>query len=225
MNIAQMLSNLTTAFVPVMLGIILHEVAHGWVASKRGDQTAKMLGRLTLNPIPHIDPMGLGMFVLTAVASPVIFGWAKPVPVNARNFKNPRFDMMLVSVAGPISNMLLALLCAFGFALMAKFVNPETLLNSREAVFFFNMLQVGIIANFALAWLNLLPLPPLDGSHIVEGFLPPKLAWQYSKLERYGMVILLVLLVTGIAGAIITPLIRFSANMAISLALAVLGVS
>lgn len=220
-----MLSNLTTAFVPVMLGIILHEVAHGWMASRRGDQTAKMLGRLTLNPLPHIDPMGLGMFVLTALTSPVIFGWAKPVPVNARNFKNPRVDMMLVSVAGPVSNMLLALLCAFGFALMAKFIDPETLLKSREAGFFFNMLQVGIIANFALAWLNLLPLPPLDGSHIVEGFLPPKLAWQYSKLSRYGMIILLLLLVTGVAGAIITPLIRFSANAALSLALTIVGVS
>lgn len=217
-NIYASLSNLATAFVPVLLGIILHEVAHGWVASLCGDKTAKMLGRLTLNPVPHIDPMGLGMFVLTALLpGGLIFGWAKPVPVNARNMRKPRRDMMLVSAAGSVTNMLLA--CAFAVALRLMFslTPPNVLISSTMAQFFTRMFEVGIVANFALAWINLLPIPPLDGSHIVEGLLPPRLAWKYSQLGRYGFMILLVLLFTGVVGMILMPLINFSVNGVISL--------
>lgn len=216
-QLSHSLSHLATAFVPVLFGIILHEVAHGWMASLRGDETARMLGRLTLNPVPHIDPMGLGMFALTALASPVVFGWARPVPVNSRNMRNPRVDMMLVSLAGPVANMLLAVLFAFALRILLLAVPPDMLLTSRTAQFFSGMFQVGIVANFALAWINLLPLPPLDGSHIVEGLLPPRLAWQYSRLGRYGMILLLALLLTGVAGRILQPLILHSANLALRL--------
>ena len=209
-DISSALSQLAVAFVPVMLGIVLHEVAHGWVASLRGDMTARMLGRLTLNPVPHIDPMGLGMFVLTALFSPVVFGWAKPVPVNARNMKNPRRDMMLVALAGPLSNMLLALLFALGLLGLLLLLQAETLPLNGISLFFVQMCRVGVIANFALAWINLLPIPPLDGSHIVEGLLPPRLAWSYMRLGRYGFLILLVLLLTGLAGRVLWPLLVFS---------------
>jgi len=203
-----------TAFVPVLLGIILHEVAHGWVASLRGDQTARMLGRLTLNPLPHIDPLGLGVFVLTAATSPVVFGWAKPVPVNSRNLHNPRQDMMLISLAGPLSNMLLAIL--FAVALRILLLMPEEVfLGSTTVQFFFAMFQVGIMANFSLAWLNLMPIPPLDGGHIVEGLLPQGLAWHYARLQRWGFVVLIVLLATGLLGRILWPLIRYSTTAAL----------
>ena len=128
------ITNLAVAFVPVLLGIILHEVAHGWAASLCGDHTARMLGRLTLNPVPHIDPMGLAMFVLTALASPFVFGWAKPVPVNPRNMRNPERGMLLVSVAGPLANMLLAFVCAGGAALMWRYAQTCLLYTSNTAL-------------------------------------------------------------------------------------------
>ncbi len=203
---------LATAFVPVLLGIILHEVAHGWVASLRGDLTARMLGRLTLNPVPHIDPMGLGMFVLTALFTPIIFGWAKPVPVNARNMKRPRWDMMLVSAAGPLTNMLLALCFALALRGVFAVVPAETLTSGGVAAFAIRMCEVGIVANFALAWINLLPIPPLDGSHLLEGLLPRRLAWRYASLGRYGFMLLLVLLLFGAVGRVLMPLINWSVN-------------
>lgn len=210
------LAGLATAFVPVLLGIILHEVAHGWVASLRGDQTARMLGRLTLNPVPHIDPMGLLMFVATALFTPIVFGWARPVPVNARNMRSPRWDMMLVSVAGPLTNMLLALLFAVGLGLTIVFRPGEAALSGGIWAFVFRMCRVGVIANFGLAWINLLPIPPLDGSHIVEGLLPPRLGWKYSRLGRYGFLLLLALLMTGTVGAVLLPLIQASVSVTFS---------
>lgn len=210
-------AQLATAFVPVLLGIILHEVAHGWVASLRGDQTARMLGRLTLNPVPHIDPAGLAMFAVTALFTPIVFGWARPVPVNVRNMRNPRRDMMLVSVAGPLTNMLLALFFAVGLGLTITFAPDDTSLDGGIWAFVFRMCRVGMIANFGLAWINLLPIPPLDGSHIVEGLLPPRLGWNYSRLGRYGFLLLLVLLMTGVAGQVLLPLIQMSVNAALTL--------
>lgn len=211
------IAQLATAFIPVLLGIILHEVAHGWAASLRGDQTARMLGRLTLNPVPHIDPMGLAMFAVTALFTPVVFGWARPVPVNVRNMRNPRWDMMLVSVAGPLTNMLLALLFAVGLGLTITFAPDDASLDGGIWAFVFRMCRVGMIANFGLAWINLLPIPPLDGSHLVEGLLPPRLGWSYSRLGRYGFVLLLALLMTGAAGRVLLPLIQMSVNAALSL--------
>ena len=210
------MTNLAVAFVPVLFGIILHEVAHGWVASLFGDHTARMLGRLTLNPIPHIDPMGLAMFVLTALASPFVFGWAKPVPVNSRNMRDPALGMLLVSAAGPLANMLLAFVCAGGAAFMWHYAQANGMAEGSGVHFLLRMFVVGTLSNFALAWINLMPIHPLDGSHIVEAFLPRRLAWQYSRLGRWGFIILIVLLATGMLGAILGPLVEWSSELAFS---------
>ena len=216
-DIAVAIKRLTVAFVPLMLGIILHEVAHGWAASKRGDPTAAMLGRITLNPLPHIDPMGLFVFVLTSLTGPFVFGWAKPVPINPRNFRDVVKDTMFVSFAGPATNFLLAL----GFAVLLRLLLmffPATEWEANTVwSFFFLTLYTGIQVNFGLAWLNLLPIPPLDGSKILWGFLPARIGYQYLGLERYGFIILMVLLMTGLLGTVLFPLISWSFNTTLSL--------
>lgn len=204
---------LAYSLIPLLLGIILHEVAHGYVAYLHGDKTAYMLGRLTLNPIPHIDPVGIGVFVLTALTSPFVFGWAKPVPVNPRYFKNPRKVMMLVSLAGPLTNMILAVAFATILSAIVHFVPPATIQGNKTVSFIFHMCYAGVFINFTLAWLNLLPIPPLDGSHILEGLLPQDLAIKYASLERYGFLILIVLLFTNILGKILSPLISTSVSL------------
>ena len=211
-SISESISRLAVAFVPVLLGIILHEVAHGWVALKRGDPTAWMLGRLTLNPAPHIDPMGMGMFAFTALFTPFVFGWAKPVPVNVRYFRNPRKDMLLVSASGPLTNITLALLFGLALKLLLTFAPHDFLLGSSVGKYLLEMFQIGIIANFSLAYVNLIPLPPLDGGHILEGLLPRQLANAFGGVRRYGFLILVVLLASGMLSSILTPLIRWSWN-------------
>jgi len=211
-SISESISRLAVAFVPVLLGIILHEVAHGWAALKRGDPTAWMLGRLTLNPVPHIDPMGMGMFAFTALFSPFVFGWAKPVPVNVRYFRNPRRDMLIVSAAGPLTNITLALLFGLALKLLLTFASQDFLLGTSVGKYLLEMFQVGVIANFSLAFVNLIPLPPLDGGHILEGVLPRSLANAYGRIERYGFLILVVLLASGVLSSILTALIRWSWN-------------
>lgn len=201
------------SIVPALLGIILHEVAHGWMARRCGDHTAEALGRLTLNPLPHIDPMGLAVFGLTSLTGSFVFGWAKPVPVDPRNFRSPRRDMMLVALSGPITNFLLA--CAFGICLFAALhFWPYSQYHSHVWYsFLISSLQAGVIINFGLGWLNLVPVPPLDGSKILAYFLPPALEYRYLQLGRYGLIILIVLLATGILGWILGPLVRWSATL------------
>lgn len=217
LDIALSIKRLSVAFVPLMLGIILHEVAHGWVALKRGDPTAALLGRLTLNPVPHIDPMGLFVFVLTSLTSPFVFGWAKPVPIDMRNFRHLVKDTMLVSFAGPATNFLLAIVFAVFLRLQITLFPLSQWQDNSIWSFFFLMFHTGIGVNFGLAWLNLLPIPPLDGSKILWGLLPAKLGYQYMQLERYGFVILILLIVSGALGAILMPLIELSFNLAIAL--------
>lgn len=199
------------SFVPALLGIILHEVAHGWVARKCGDPTAEIMGRLTLNPIPHIDPMGLLVFGLTSMSGSFVFGWAKPVPVDPRYFRHPERDMMFVSLAGPMTNFLLA--CAFGLCLFSivHFLPLDKFANSQIFKFVVESVQAGVIINFGLGWLNLVPIPPLDGSKILAYFLPANVAWRFMDLGRYGFIILLILLISGILGKILGPLVRWSA--------------
>lgn len=174
--------------LPVVLAITVHEVAHGWVAKKYGDNTAFMLGRLTLNPIKHIDLVGTiiipGLLLITGTS--FIFGWAKPVPVDPRYFKNPRADMAMVALAGPVSNLLMAI----GWALVMR--AGYTIGSSAELMIYTGF--AGIQINLVLAILNILPIPPLDGSRIMSWLLPDKLAWKYNQLERYGFIILLILL-------------------------------
>jgi len=198
---------MAVAFIPLALGIIVHEVAHGWMARLKGDPTAAEEGRLTLNPLPHVDPMGLFAFVLTSLSGPFIFGWAKPVPIDYRNLRNPLKDMMTISAAGPLSNVCLAVVFALSIRLMIRLFPPLDWHTSEIWHFCSLMLSAGIAINCSLAWLNLLPIPPLDGSRILMGLLPYRLIGPYLQLERYGFMLLILLLATGILGKALRPLI------------------
>lgn len=183
---------------PLLFAITVHETAHGWVASKLGDQTAKWLGRLSLNPAKHIDPVGtiIVPIILFALGG-FMFGWAKPVPVNWQNLKNPQRDMALVAVAGPMANLLMAIL----WALVAKLAAPFHF----QALFY--MSTVGIMMNIVLMVLNLIPIPPLDGSRVIASFMSPSLANKFKQLETFGFFILIILLATGILSQFMTPII------------------
>lgn len=202
--------------LPVLLSITLHEAAHAYVAFRCGDTTAKMFGRLTLNPIKHIDPIGTILIpILIGVLShfSFIFGYAKPVPINPAQFRNIRRDTILVSLAGPVANLLMALIWAFLYKI-ATYIQPQ---DSMLAIFLHFTAQAGILINLVLAFLNLIPIPPLDGSRVVSSLLPAKSAKMYEKLEPYGFIILLLLLVTGVVATIITPLVNISVNILSSL--------
>lgn len=199
-----------SAAVPVLFAITVHEVAHGWVAARLGDPTAKRAGRLTLNPVKHIDPLGTVVVPLVMLAlTSFIFGWAKPVPVDWRNLRRPRRDMALVAAAGPGANLLM--LALWTLALASLFGAGGTL--SYPSILLIEMAKVGIIINTALIVLNLLPLPPLDGSRIVTAFLPPAAARKYNALERWGLLILVALILTGVLGAILIPPINFTLSI------------
>lgn len=216
-DLASSLNRFAVAFMPALLGIILHEAAHGWMAGRCGDPTARLAGRLTLNPMPHIDPMGLLVFALTSISGPFVFGWAKPVPVNPRHFRNPVKDMMLVALAGPLANMLLALSCALLLRLTIHVLPPGVWLETAGYRFMLHTLQTGVVINFSLAWLNLMPIPPLDGSRILAWFLPRDLAARFYNLERYGLIILILLLATGVLGHVVAPLVIGSSEFALAL--------
>ena len=189
---------------PILFAITLHEAAHGWVANKLGDPTAKKLGRITINPIKHIDPVGTVVVPLfLAMVSPFVIGWAKPVPIQPRYFKSPLLDMALVAVAGPVSNFFMA--CFWAMFIQLVYMSLE---HSQLLVFLAEMGKNGIIINIVLMVLNLLPIPPLDGGRVVAGILPPNLAMPFMQLERFGMVIILVLLVSGILGKILWPIVQ-----------------
>lgn len=202
--------------LPVIFAITVHEVAHGWVAKKYGDNTAYMLGRLTLNPIKHIDLLGTivipGLLLLTGTG--FIFGWAKPVPVDARNFKKPLHDMAIVALAGPVSNVLMAI----GWALLARLGVTMGASAENVSLPLIYMGIAGISINLVLALINLLPIPPLDGSRVLTGMLPHRLAWQYNQLERYGFIILLILLYTKILNAILAYPMYIAQNLFFSIA-------
>ena len=201
MNDLTLLQRILVWILPVVFAITVHEVAHGWVAKKYGDNTADMQGRLTLNPIKHIDLIGTiiipGLLLITGTG--FIFGWAKPVPVDPRNFKNPRSDMAVVALAGPVSNLLMAIF----WALIARVgVTIGAGAESISLPLIYTGIA-GISINLVLALINLLPIPPLDGSRILTGLLPSYWAWRYNQLERFGFIILLVLLSTNVLGMIL----------------------
>ena len=179
---------------------------HGWVAGKLGDPTAKLAGRLTLNPIKHIDPVGTIAVPLIMIAlTPFAFGWAKPVPVDWRNLNRPRRDMALVAAAGPGANLIMLAL----WTLLLSALFPTGGVISYPVTLLIEMAKVGIIINIVLIALNLLPLPPLDGSRIVTAFLSPTAAHKYNALERWGLPVLVVLIFTGVLGKILHPMIGF----------------
>jgi Zn-dependent protease len=178
------------------LAVVVHEFAHGWIAYKFGDPTAKYSGRLTLNPLAHIDPIGtivLPIFLLIT-GSPILFGWAKPVPVNFLGLHNPKKDMIWVGLAGPCANILLAI----AISMIIKIKLPPLPLQ---------ILHQFMLLNLVLAIFNLMPIPPLDGSRVVMGLLPPKLAYKYMKLEQFGFVLVVILLYLGIFDLIVWPIV------------------
>ncbi|MBI5612498.1 MAG: site-2 protease family protein [Gammaproteobacteria bacterium] len=188
--------------LPVLFAITVHEVAHGWVAKQLGDPTAQRLGRLTLNPLKHIDPVGTILVPgLLLVIGGFMFGWAKPVPVTWENLRHPKRDMAIVAAAGPASNFVMAIL----WALIAKLGSllPETLQFLALPMTYMGI--AGISINVALMVLNLLPLPPLDGGRVVAGLLPGPWAWQFNRIEPFGFFILLALLATGLLGKLLMP--------------------
>ena len=197
--------------LPLLFAVTVHEVAHGWVARRLGDPTAMMLGRLTLNPIKHIDPLGTLLIpaLLLVMHAPFLFGWAKPVPVTWQNLHNPKRDMALVAAAGPGANLAMALL----WALVAKLGLVLAPTMGGLALPMVLMGKVGITFNLVLMVLNLLPLPPLDGGRVLVGLLPGPLAWKVSRVEPYGFPILLVLLVTGGLTYLIVPPIGWFAHL------------
>lgn len=184
---SQVIYSIAVWAVPVLLAITLHEAAHGWVADKLGDPTARQLGRISMNPLRHIDPMGTIVIPLMMILTfGIAFGAAKAVPVNPKNFKQPHLDMALVAVAGPASNIIMALFWACLIAISLHVVPGTTF-----AAVFNPVGQAGVAINLVLIALNILPIPPLDGSKIVAGVLPPGALEAYLKFERYGFFILI----------------------------------
>jgi len=202
-----LVQTIAVSALPIIFAITVHEAAHGYAAKYFGDLTAERMGRITLNPIKHIDPIGtIVLPAITLLAGGVLFGWAKPVPVNFANLRNPKKDMLWVAAAGPASNLFMAIF----WALMLNF---STSLPATTAQFVSHMSWVGISINLVLMVLNLLPLPPLDGGRIAVSLLPMHLATKLSQVERYGFIILIALLFTGILGKIIFPIINFLAQI------------
>ena len=203
-----LISTLAIWAIPVLLAITLHEAAHGYVARHFGDPTADLAGRITLNPLRHIDPVGTilvpaGILALSSLAGGggILFGGAKPVPVNFGRLRNPKADMLWVAAAGPFVNLVMAVGWAILFTIAAR---------SEPGAYSIPMLKMadaGIQINAVLMVLNLLPIPPLDGGRIAVSLLPDRLAWQFARREPFGFPILLVLLITGILGEILWPLI------------------
>ena len=189
--------------VPALFAITLHEVGHGWVAMMLGDSTAKDMGRLSINPLKHIDPVGAVLVPLIMfLASGFIFGWAKPVPINWNQLDNKKRDIALVALAGPFANFIMIIF----WALIAKFFIVAAEQGHAIANILTLMAWAGIVINSLLMILNLFPLPPLDGSRVVFLLLPESIASQYAKIEPYGLIILVLLLVSGILFRIIEPL-------------------
>ncbi len=196
--------------LPILFAITVHEAAHGWMAKRLGDRTAEMLGRVTLNPLKHIDLIGTVLVPLVVfLTSGFIFGWAKPVPVNFRNLHNPRRDTALVALAGPGANLVMALIWALAILLGANLIHSSEWI----AVPLILMGVAGVLFNTILMALNLLPILPLDGGRVLNSLLPPKMALAYSRLEGFGLIIVVLLLATGLLGYILWPLVGLTINL------------
>lgn len=201
MDINSIMQTISIWAIPVLFAITLHEVAHGWVARYFGDPTAYMMGRLTLNPLKHIDPIGTILVPLVLVTlGGFVFGWARPVPVSFKSLRNPRRDMAIVALAGPMANLLMMIF----WALVWKLGIMLFPVSHWVAVPMTLMAQAGIMINLILMLLNLIPIPPLDGGRILSGLVPPRISDVLDRIEPYGFFILLALLVTGILGTILS---------------------
>jgi Zn-dependent protease len=193
------------AFGVLLISLTIHEAAHAWTADKLGDPTARRRGRVSLNPLVHIDWIGTVLLpIIAAVSGLPLIGWAKPVPVNMNNLREPRRDFMLIAAAGPISN----LLQAFAAAAVLRMALGSLPL-SGEVTPLISTLYLAIQINLLLAFFNLIPVPPLDGGNVLLGLLPPRLASSYGQLRQYGFILLYALMFTGLATAWITPPTNF----------------
>jgi Zn-dependent protease len=201
------IQKVTVYALPIIFAITVHEAAHGYAAKHFGDLTAYNQNRISLNPLRHIDPIGTIILpALTVLLGGVLFGWAKPVPVNFMNLRHPKKDMLWVAAVGPFSNLIMAIFWTILFGRSAYF--PESM-----SLFIQQMSIAGISINLSLMVLNLIPLPPLDGGRIAVSLLPNHLAYKYAQVERYGFLILIILLMTHILDLIIFPLIQISQSL------------
>jgi Zn-dependent protease len=213
-SFAERLQMLSIQLVPFVMAVVFHEYAHGFIANRWGDPTAKDAGRLTLNPIPHMDPIGTVLFPVINMLTGMnlLFGWAKPVPIDPRRFRKFRHGLFWVSLAGPGMNFLLAVLSAAVFCCLHLWMSPDFYLFEPLVA----MCYVSVSLNYALGIFNLIPLPPLDGSKIIEAFLPIELARKYESIARYSFFILMALLLTGAFSVLSYP-IRFCTNLTLYL--------
>ncbi len=216
---SELIVTLSVWALPVLLAITLHEAAHGYVARAFGDRTAELAGRITLNPFKHIDPVGtvavpIGMLLISTLlgGAGMLFGWAKPVPVDPRFLRRPKQDMFWVAGAGPMSNLLQAIVWALVFKVALVF-GPQ-----GSWLFFARMADAGIAINLVLMLVNLFPLPPLDGGRMLVAALPPRLAWPLARIEPYGMVIVILLFVSGVLSTVLWPLYVWSRQSLLHLA-------
>lgn len=206
------ISELIILAPPLLLALTFHEFAHGFVAYRLGDPTAKSMGRLTLNPLKHLDPLGTIAFFI------IKFGWAKPVPVNPAYFRNPKRDMLWVALAGPVTNLCLAIVSAIlAKALWLVAANlPYSTMAEAFLVPINGMLIASVWINLVLCIFNFLPIPPLDGSRILTGLLPNNLARSYMRVERYGFIIIMILAFSGMLSKVIMPVISFANGLLLS---------
>jgi Zn-dependent protease len=212
-DLSTIIRQIIISVFPILIAITFHELSHGFAANKLGDPTAKMMGRLTLNPIPHIDLFGtilMPLMLIVFTHGQFVFGYAKPVPINPMNFKNPKRDMAISAAAGPAMNIALAIGCklVLGFILdPLSAVLPEPVVSTILAPLIM-IFQSSVFINIVLAVFNMIPIPPLDGGRVLTGFLTHRQAASFSRIEPYGFIIVILLIVTGIANYFVVPLIN-----------------
>lgn len=213
MDFAQIARQIIISAFPILIAIVFHEISHGLVANKLGDPTAKMMGRLTLNPLAHIDLFGTVLMPLMLIVftnGQFVFGYAKPVPINPLNFKNPKRDMAISAAAGPVTNILLAvasIVILKFFFMPAALLLPE-FLSSTVMTPLIMIFQASVVVNVVLACFNMIPIPPLDGGRVLTGLLPHRQAVSFSRIEPFGFIIVLILIVTGIAQYFVVPMVN-----------------
>ena len=207
-SIASTIQDIAILAAPILIAVTFHEVAHGWIADRLGDPTARLLGRLTLNPIKHLDPIGTLVFFLTRM-----IGWAKPVPVNPLNFRDPLKGMMWVAIAGPVTNLFLAAVSAVILRLLIAsgiLFDPSISFVMKPV---YMMIQMSVIINVGLAVFNVIPIPPLDGSKVLMGLLSREQAEVFARLEPYGFIILILFIMTNIDRMILYPIIGYTVSL------------